>query len=194
MTKAIYLIGAAASGKSSVMSAIRYQLGLETGEWYKIYPTTHAEFRGEPLEDIVTGECRGISLGVTRPGGFSGTDAIGMASHSEAMAWLASDEPLPPLILGEGARLCTTGFILALAARTDLTVGYLIASQDVLEERCAARGSNQKASFRKSTATKALNVAKAAREAGIRVVEVDTEDLDPMAVVGIILQAAGLRG
>lgn len=188
--KALYLIGAAASGKSSAMRCILDLLGLGTGDWYKIHPTTHAEFRGEPLEDIVTGEYRGLSLGVTRPGGFSGTDAIGMASHSEAMAWLASGEELPPLILGEGQRLGTGKFLTALGERTDLTVGYLVSEQAILDERCATRGSTQKESFRKSTATGAANSAKAAIEAGIVVVGLDTTSTPPEMAARILLDVS----
>lgn len=185
--KAIYIIGAAASGKSSTMRAILDLLGVGTGEMYKIHPTTHNEFRGEPLEDIVTGEYRGLSLGVTRPGGFSGTDAIGMASHSEAMAWLESGEQLPPLILGEGSRLGTGKFLTALGTRTDLTIGHLVADRWTLDTRCEERGSTQKESFRKSTATGAANSAKAAREAGIFVAELDTTQMDPMEVAAVLL-------
>lgn len=172
------------------MRCILDLLCLSTGDWYKIHPTTHAEFRGEPLEDFITGEYAGLSLGVTRPGGFSGTDAIGMASHSEAMAWLASGEQLPPLILGEGARLGTAGFLTALGERTNLTVGHLISEQATLDERCSARGSKQKESFRKSTATRADNAAKAARQAGILVAELDTTTMDPMKTARLLLFAA----
>jgi hypothetical protein len=172
--KAVYVIGAAATGKSSVMRVLLDILGLGTGEWYKIFPTTHAEFRGEPLEDIVTGAYKGLSLGVTRPGGFSGTDAIGMASHSEAMAWLESGSELPPLILGEGQRLGTARFLTALAERTDLTVCYLTAERWVLDNRCEERGSNQKESFRKSTATGSANSAAALLAAGVRVMQFDS--------------------
>lgn len=193
MPKALYLVGASATGKTSTMTCIQERLGLVTGDWYKIYPTTHAEFRGEPLEDMITGEYRGLSLGVTRPGGFSGTDAIGMASHSEAMAWL--EDPtlcLPELILGEGKRLGTGLFLVALAARTDLTVGHLVAPKHVLDFRCDRRGSKQNETFRKATVTQTANTARIAREAGVRVVEIDTETTSSMEAAGILLRAAGI--
>lgn len=181
---AIYLVGASGSGKSTVMAALLDQLGLVTGDWYKIWPGARCEFRGEPLEDIVTGEVRGLSLGVTRSS-FSGTDAIGLAAQGEAMVWLAEAPELPPLILGEGARLGNPRFLRALSARTRLTVGYLTAPQETLDERLSERAHSMKSSFRKSTATRAANAV-----AGLHVVELDTSELDPSACAAVILSAA----
>lgn len=185
----LYLIGPPASGKSAAMAAIRNLLGLTTGDWFKIWPTTHDEFRGEPLEDVITGEVWGLSLGVTREGGFSGTDAIGMASSSEALAWLENAEPLPSLILGEGARLGIRKIFAAAAARTDLTVAYLHAPQATLDTRCEIRGSTQKDVFRKGAATRAANAATAAREVGAQVIEINTSWVDPETCAKLILYA-----
>lgn len=193
MTKMLYLVGPPAGGKSSAMRAILEQLEVATGDWYKIWPANgHAEFRGEPLHDLYTDEVRGLSLGVTRPGGFSGTDAIGMASASEAMAWMQDSLELPDLILGEGARLCSGKWFAAVAARCDLTVGHLGAPQSRLDERCRLRGSTQKPTFRAGAATRAQNAAKQAAEEGALVVHLDTEWLPPDECARILLDAADI--
>ena len=189
MTKFLYLVGAPATGKSSVMREIYNQLGVVTGDWYKIHPTTHAEFRGEPMTDVITGEYRGLSLGVTRLG-FSGTDAIGMASSSEAQAWIESDDELPELILGEGSRLTIGKFFAAVAQRCDLTIGHLVAGKEVLDARCEARGSQQSETFRKSGATRAVNACAVAAKAGASILELDTTEYDPVMLANILLSAA----
>lgn len=195
MTTAIYLVGATGSGKSTVMRALLDQLGLATGDWFKIWPSpSRAEFRGEPLEDIVTGEARGLSLGVTR-GEFSGTDAIGLASHGEAMNWLNEAPELPSLILGEGARLGTPLFLTKLSLRTDLTVGHLTVPERVQEERLQRRWAAQEApsgrseAFRKGTRTRAIN---ATAGVAFRVVELDTSELDPDACAKILLETTSV--
>jgi len=192
--KMVYLVGPPASGKSTVMAAMLDILSLATGDWHRIWPTNHDEFRGEDLENIFTGKIQGLSLGVTRDGGFSGTDAIGMASSSEAQAWAeeAPEWEWPELILGEGSRLTIGKFFVACAARCDLTVGLLTASQERLDMRCMARGSTQKESFRRGAATRAANAAEAARLVGAPVVEVDTSKMSAFHAATLILGRAGL--
>lgn len=191
--KMLYLVGPPAGGKSSTMRAILEQLEVATGDWFKIWPANgHAEFRGEPLHDIYTDEVRGLSLGVTRPGGFSGTDAIGMASSSEAMAWIQNADTLPDLILGEGARLCSGKWFSAVAARCDLTVGHISAPKEVLDARCDARGSTQKPTFRAGAETRARNAAQAAEAAGALVLWIDSEYPSPQQMAAQFLERAGI--
>ncbi len=134
--RALYLVGAPATGKSTTMTALVDRLGLDYGEPYRIHPVRNKQFHGQPLEDIVTGEVRGVALGVARPGGFPGTDALGMAASSEAIAWTQEAE-MPELVLGEGRRLGTYRFLSQLAAVTDLTVVDLGVLAAVLAARCA---------------------------------------------------------
>jgi hypothetical protein len=158
--------------------------------------TTRNEFRGEVLEDKETGELRGLYLGRTR-GEFSGTDAIGLASHGEAMNWLREAPSLPPLILGEGARLGTVAFLSALAARTDLTVGHLVAPDEIvqsrLEERWARPGVKPSSeAFRKGTRTRGESVAAAASDGGYDVVEIDSSWHGPVTWAEILLETTSL--
>lgn len=158
MTKAVYIIGAPATGKSTLMGAILDRLGVATGEWYMPCPVKNKEFRVEPLEDIVTGARRGTSLGITRPGGFPGTDGLGMAASPDAVRW-AREHDLGPLVLGEGRRLGSVRFLSELGRAAKLLVVHLSASDEVLDARCEARGSEQSATFRRSGRTMASNTA-----------------------------------
>ena len=191
--KMIYLVGAPATGKSSVMKEIHRQLGVYTDDkWFKIWPTTHDEFRGELLLDDLLGTPRGLSLGITREK-FGGTDAIGMASSSEAMAWIQETIEIPKLILGEGSRLTIGKFFAACAQRVDLTIGHLHANQQTLDNRCEVRGSTQTATFRKAGATRAANAAKAAEMAGAKVIECSTHYLQPDSIAYQIIRFAGIK-
>jgi ribose 1,5-bisphosphokinase PhnN len=196
MTDAIYLVGAMGTGKSTVMAAIMDQLGLDTGEWYKVWPSaTRSEFRGEHLEDVVTGEYRGLYLGRTRPE-FPGTDAIGLASHAEALNWVRIAPELPPLVLGEGARLGTASFLGALAERCSrFVVAHLVAPEGVLDDRLAQRRAGQEResgkseSFRKSTVTRARNAV-----AGLPHIEIDTSEKDPQESSRLVLASLEVSG
>lgn len=187
MTRALYLIGPPASGKSTVMAETLNLMGLVTGDPYQPWPVKNTEFRAEPLLDIIDGRQRGVSLGVTRPGGFPGTDAIGMASQPDAVGWVTESDQLPPIIVGEGMRLATYGFLAPLAVRTRLLVMYLNAPDEVLDARCEARGSNQKPQFRKTGATRARNLAGQLRGHGVLVQDCPTE---VMSVQEIAAEAA----
>jgi len=197
----LYLVGPPAGGKSSVMKEIHGQLGVTTGdEIIKLWPRRYtnsrgvekvaAEFRGEYLEDVVTDERRGLSLGVTREGGFGGTDAIGMAAAAEAQSWIETCPFLPNVILGEGQRLTSAKFFVAAARRTELTIGELWAPQHVLDARCKARGSTQRESFRVAAATRSKNAVHAARKAGVRVAQIDTQKVSVEEAARFLLQVS----
>jgi len=131
---------------------------------------TTREMFGHYLEHPEKG--RGAYVGHLRPE-YPGTDALSLSVAPQALLWL---EALPLLgldwVYGEGARLSHFGFLSALADVTDLTVLYLDVSPEEAARRRAARGGKQMAeSYCKIATSKAANVAKACREAGIRVVE-----------------------
>lgn len=165
---AVYVIGPPGAGKTT---AVAEYIGLHRDRM----PAVKTGYRGlwvEPLVDRNTGIVDGLHLGRRRPGGFGGTDALAMNVHPHALAWAANAD-LPDLVVGEGQRLATAAFLTTLHARTDLTVVYLYADDQTLDERCEARGSSQNSAWRKGSATKALRTADRAAEAGIRVVRVN---------------------
>lgn len=155
MTRMLYIVGPPGVGKSSVVAALLTHLGLTRGE-----PTMIGEkvLWAEPL--LIEGEVVGVLLGKDHPD-YPGTDRLSMEVPPEAVRWAAG--PLPPLVIGEGSRLAIQKFLVPLAERSDvvLTVAHLTALDDVLDARCAGRGSEQSRNWRKVVASTARNVAAA---------------------------------
>lgn len=163
MTRALYIVGAPGSGKSTLMA--RLLEGWVVGphrRWGR-------EVFGHYLEHPEKG--RGAYLGHLRPE-YPGTDALSLSAAPRVMEWL---ESLPLLgldwVFGEGARLSHLSFLLELDKATDLTVVHLEVDPETAAQRRAARGGKQLSEkFCKTMTTKADNVANACRDAGIRVV------------------------
>lgn len=77
---------------------------------------------------------------------FPGTDRLSMSVQPVAEEWVRR-RPYPVLV-GEGDRLATAGFLDALAGAADeLTVVHLDVPDEVAEERRAGRGTEQRASW-----------------------------------------------
>jgi hypothetical protein len=174
-----YLAGPPAAGKTSVMAAL-------TAGCDRV--SRRQPFRHDLLIDPATGGQVAAELGARREK-FGGTDALPMNVSPLACNWLARSEA-PPLVLGEGDRLAHGRFLAAAAqAGYQVMLAYLTASPDVLDQRCAARGSAQNTSWRAGRVTKALRLAEAAAGCGYEVVRLDTSRLDPAAVAGAIRAA-----
>ncbi len=179
MTQLVYLVGAPGVGKSTAVAGVLDQMELYRGE-----PELIGEklFWGEPL---FSQRWRvGVMLGKTE-GTYSGTDRLGMQVSPEAVRWV-TEGCLPPFILGEGARLAHPKFLTAAARSCMLLVVHLVANQDQLDARCTERGSNQRASWRKTVATTARNTTTAARLAGAQTVQIDTTELSPAEVADTV--------
>lgn len=164
--RAVYLLGAAGVGKSTVMDR------LIDGYTPLDYARLHGVLRGHPLVDR-NGEANALYLG-RRRSLFPGTDALSMSVHPDAVAWVSEWTGRPfATLFAEGQRLGTVGFLTALAARGDLTVIHLVAPEGVLQERRDGRGSAQNPQWVKGSRTKAYRTAEGARAYGVQVVEVD---------------------
>lgn len=103
------------------------------------------------------GNLVGVELG-RRRAAFSGTDALSMSIQPKAVSWIG----LRPhgLVLGEGARLATVGFMdAAEAAGYRVTPFYLEASEELLAQRRRQRGSQQNETWMRGAATRAANLA-----------------------------------
>lgn len=164
--RAVYLLGAAGVGKSTVMDR------LIAGYTPLDYARLRGVLRGHPLVDA-NGEASALYLG-RRRSKFPGTDALSMSVHPDALEWVREWSGTPfRTIFAEGQRLGTVGFLTAVAARGDLTVIHLTAPEDVLQARRDGRGSAQNPQWVKGSLTKASRTAEGARAYGVRVVEVD---------------------
>jgi hypothetical protein len=150
----VYLFGAPASGKSTLMAELTK--ACERSPVPGSVPHELLFREGRPV---------GVELGKRRDS-FSGTDALSLSIHPKAVSWVGTRPYV--LILGEGARLATAGFLgAAEAAGYRVFPVYLDASEEVLAERRAQRGSQQDASWAKGAGTRALNLAQRLGAMGI---------------------------
>lgn len=148
----VYLIGAPAAGKSTLMAAITQRC--------------HRASRTRPFahDVLITrdGAIVGAELG-RRRGAFSGTDALSMSVSPLACKFVADKQF--PLVLGEGDRLAHLKFLDSAAdAGLDVYVVYLDADRALLDQRAKQRGSTQNAAWRSGRATKARRLHEAASE------------------------------
>ncbi len=163
MTRAIYIVGAPGSGKSTLMRELLR--GWDVGPYTK---WTTRELFGHYLEHPEKG--RGAYIGHLRPE-YPGTDALSLSVQPQALLWL---EALPLLgldwVFGEGVRLGYPKFLIALAQYTDLTVIHLKISPEEAARRRLVRGGKQMTdNWCRVATSRANNAAEACREAGIRV-------------------------
>lgn len=171
MTRALYIVGAPGVGKTSLMRELK--ASYRAGDAKRVTPGSQLWVTPLYDDDALVA----VELGRQRAS-FGGTDALGMAVMPHALHWIRNAPSLPPLILGEGARLGTAGFLTELAKRADLTVLHLVASADALAARRAARGSTQSRAWMLGAETRARN-AVARLSGAVRVVTLDSTDLTP---------------
>lgn len=166
MTCAVYIIGAPGSGKSTRMAELL--TGWTVGPYTK---WTAKEMFGHHLQHPQLGH--GAYLGHLRPE-YPGTDALSQSVSPQAKLWL---QALPLLgldwVFGEGVRLGNIGFLVELAAVSDLTVLYMNVPPEVAAERRERRGGKLMSdTWCKIATSRAVNTAARCREAGIAVEEV----------------------
>lgn len=188
MTAAVYVVGPPAVGKTTLVD--RLLAGYARGEPERL---GYGPLIGEPLHErgCESPDADGLHLGKSRPA-FGGTDALGMVILHDAVRW-ATEAPLPPLVVGEGARLTHPLFLTALAQRARLVVIHLWAPPSLLDERVAARGSVQNEPWRRGQATRVHNAVRAAAEAGVHVHRV-IATRDAAAIEAHARSALGARG
>ena len=173
MTRSVYIIGGAGTGKSTFMAALLDGHDLEPIRDLHSKPNKKnvVVLRGHHVDG---GE--GLYLGRWRES-FPGTDGLDRATSPCGAEWLEMGGALSyGFILGEGATLATRPFIRALAEHTDLLLVHLYAEDFVKELRFAERGSTQPDSFVTATATRALNLWSEMKAAGVSDLDVDSAD------------------
>lgn len=130
--RSVYIVGEPGAGKSTLMRA----LTAGVARLRRAKPFAH-----DLLVNEETGRPVGIEIGAAHPT-FPGTDRLSMSVQPRAIEWVQG-EPTP-LLLGEGDRLATRGFLGALAGcSTQLSVVWLDVPEEVAAARRAARGTKQ---------------------------------------------------
>lgn len=140
---AAYLVGAPGSGKSALIAAL--VAGLDVA-WDR-RPFAHGVYFAPGSEEPL-----GVQIGGPHPT-FPGTDRLSMAVQPAAIEWVTRRPS--PIIIGEGDRLATVGFLRALgeaAERFDLV--WLDTPPEVAEVRRRDRGGGQNAQWVRGRVTK----------------------------------------
>lgn len=172
VTRSVYIIGGAGTGKSTFTRELLERLGCRMGSLYDLYALPNKKnvvtLRGHDLEP------GGIYLGCMRDS-FPGTDGLDRASSPVGAAWLRNGD-LPDFIVAEGATLATRPFIAALHETTRLLLVHLTADDFIKELRFKQRGSEQADSFVTATATRSANLLADMGKLGVAALEVDTSE------------------
>lgn len=176
MTRSVYVIGAAGTGKSTFTAALLKRLGAKLG------PLADIDGKPNAAGNIVTlrghfmsnRDFHGVYLGVMRDE-FPGSDGLDRASSPTGEQWLHFGD-VPEVILAEGATLATRRFMSALHETTELLVLALRCDPVVHDLRLLARGAGQVTSFVRSTVTKTENLASDLVKLGATVRWVEADD------------------
>jgi len=179
---ALYVIGAPGAGKSTTV-----EHALRALEW-SVLPgelRLHGLLRGQALVSPA-GRTSGVYLGKQRPS-FPGTDALSMGVHPDAVTWAAALPETTELIVGEGARLGTVGFLTELKESAHLVLVHVTAP----EERRELNRSTQSATWRAGRKTAAERTFAAFHDdPAVLKLALDTGQLTPEAagrrVAGIV--------
>lgn len=175
VTRSLYIIGGAGSGKSTFTASILSALGSEMGPLEDLHTTPNARgslvtLRGHTLAD------GGLYLGCMRDE-FPGTDGLDRASSITAEEWLAGGGAQAyPYLLGEGATLATRRFLYAAHAHTELLLIHLVVDPVVADIRFHLRGSSQDDRFVKNTVTRSENLWREMVSAGVASESIDISD------------------
>lgn len=160
--KLVYLAGAPASGKSSLMAELTKGCYRES-----IYPSK------VPHDDLyVNNTIVGAELGKIRDK-FPGTDTLAYNIVAPAKVWIR--EVMYDFVLGEGDRLAKIAFLdEAQNAGYQVHLVVLSAPMTVLNERCERRGSTQNLSWRIGRATATTRLGAYAEAADMTVHYLDS--------------------
>lgn len=181
MTRSVYVLGGAGTGKSTFTAELLSSWELGPLEIFHEEPLVRG--KGRPALIKVRGHLvetpdgiGGLYLGQMRPE-FPGTDGLDRVCGPAVNAWLRAGI-LPDFIIAEGALLANPRQLPVFAEETELLVLHFTVDEMIADLRFLQRGSNQAPTYVATTVTKSRKMAKLMRESGVEVLDVDTEDPD----------------
>lgn len=175
MTRSVYVLGGAGTGKSTFTGRLIADWGL--GPLEVVHEEPLARGKGRPAMIKVRGHRLrggGFYLGQMREE-FPGTDGLDRVCGPAVNAWLRGGD-LPEYIVAEGALLANPRQLPVLAEETELLVLHFTVDEMIADLRFLQRGSSQAPTYVATTVTKSAKMAKLMRESGVEVLDVDTGD------------------
>lgn len=179
MTRSVYILGGAGTGKSTFTAELLAPFALGPLEIFHEEPL--ARGKGRPALIKVRGHLvetaegvGGLYLGQMREE-FPGTDGLDRVCGPAVNAWLRAGI-LPDFIIAEGALLANPRQLPVFAEETELLVLHFTVDEMIADLRFLQRGSNQAPTYVATTVTKSAKMAKLMRESGVEVLDVDTAD------------------
>lgn len=173
MTRSVYIIGGAGTGKSTFTSALLDLSNRSMGPLEDLHSKANSRGTMITIRGHQVGT-DGVYLGCMRDA-FPGTDGLDRVSFIPGEEWLQTAN-LPPWILAEGATLAARRFIRVLHETTDLLLVHLFADDFVKELRFLQRGSKQDPKFIEASTTRSTNLANDMAKEGVKVWDVDSAD------------------
>lgn len=177
MTRSVYMLGGAGTGKSTFMAQLLQRLSVTLGPLEDLHARMGGHGRAVTLRGHqMDGEAiSGYYLGVMRAGLFPGTDALERVSHGPATEWVRQGQ-LPAAIVSEGATLAVRPFLYALQECTELLTLAFHCEPWLHELRLLQRGTGQADSFIASSVTRTNNMVRDLEKKGGQVLWVDSGD------------------
>lgn len=179
MTRAVYVLGGAGTGKSTFVAEMISV--WELGPFREVHAAPLVRGKGRPAMIKVRGHDltthrgpEGFYLGQMRAE-FPGTDGLDRVCGPAVNDWLRT-QPLPEFIVAEGALLANERQLPVLAEATELLVIHLMVDEFIADLRFLQRGSNQAETYVATTVTKSAKMARLMTELRVPVQAVDTED------------------
>jgi GTPase SAR1 family protein len=180
MTRSLYIIGGAGSGKSTFMEELLASSNHEMGPLRDLHTKNNA--RGNPVtlrgHELAFGwSSAGLYLGCMREF-YPGTDGLDRASSIAGEEWLEQGgADAYSYIIAEGATLATRRFLYALQDRTELLLVHLFVDELIADLRFLQRGSSQDPRFVLNTVTRSANLLRDMKDRGALTATVDTADI-----------------
>jgi len=179
--KAIYIVGGAGSGKSTLMKSILKIMTTVLDPLKTLHTETNKvghriNLYGHEFNSDIFGP--GVYLGKMRSE-YPGTDALGQGAQVAMKGFLAQGSGPSLFILGEGYRFTTRPVLSALGETHELTLVHLDAPVDYLLGRAEASGKETSERQIRQSTTQSGKVARDLSMESVHLVSAQAHSFDP---------------